>query len=72
MGVTTLRENLQKNIAAVKQLLPSEDILTYEFETADGVSCAFVYADGVVDKQLLGELAAKPLSNMNLQNEGYY
>lgn len=70
MGVTTLRENLQKNIAAVKQLLPSEDILTYEFETADGVKCAFVYADGVVDKQLLGELVAKPLSNMNLQNEG--
>ncbi len=51
-------------------MLPSEDILTYEFETADGVSCAVVYADGVVNKQLLGDLVARPLSKLILKNEG--
>ena len=68
--VNTLSENLQKNIIALKKLLPSEDILSYEFETADGVSCAIFYADGMVNKQLLGDLIARPLSRLSLQNEG--
>ncbi len=51
-------------------MLPSEDILQYLFETADGVSCAIVYADGVVNKQLLGDLVARPLSRLHLKNEG--
>ncbi len=51
-------------------MLPSEDILNYAFETADGVACAIVYADGVVNKQLLGDLVARPLSKLNLKNEG--
>ncbi|MBR2442334.1 MAG: spore germination protein [Clostridia bacterium] len=54
----------------MKKLLPSEDILSYEFETADGVSCAVVYADGMVNKQLLGDLIARPISRLSLKNEG--
>ena len=54
----------------MKKLLPSEDILTYAFETKDDVSCTIVYADGVVDKQLLGDLIARPLSRLSLKNEG--
>ena len=53
-----LRENLKK----IKAALPAEDILVYEFATADGVPCAAVYADGITDKELLGSLAARPLS----------
>ena len=68
--VNTLTKNLQKNLQTVKKLLPSEDILTYEFETQDGVSCALVYADGMVNKELLGALIAKPLSALVLQNQG--
>ncbi len=68
--MTTLSENLQKNLTAVKKLLPSEDILSYEFQTQDGVSCALVYADGVVNKELLGDLIARPLSRLNLKTEG--
>lgn len=54
----------------MKKLLPSEDILSYEFETADNTACAIVYADGIVNKQLLGDLVARPLSRLSLKNEG--
>lgn len=51
----------------MKKLLPSEDVLTYAFQTADGVDCALVYADGIVNKELLGSLVARPLSTLSLQ-----
>ena len=54
----------------MKKLLPSEDILTYEFKTQDGIACAILYADGIVNKQLLGDLIARPLSRLSLKNEG--
>ncbi len=54
----------------MKKLLPSEDILTYAFTTADGVACAIIYADGVVNKQLLGDLVARPLSRISFKKEG--
>ena len=72
--MNTLSSSLQENLKTLKKLLPSEDILTYEFKTADNVNCAVVYADGMVNKQLLGDLIARPLSKLSLsqktQNEG--
>ncbi len=68
--MNVLSKALQKNLSSLKKLLPSEDILSYEFQTADGVRCAVVYADGVVNKQLLGDLVARPLSKLNLRSEG--
>ena len=62
-----LSENLDKNLKELKKLLPSEDILTYEFTSADEINCAIVYADGVVDKHLLGDLIARPLSKTCLK-----
>ncbi len=53
---------LRQNVAAIKAILPAEDVLCYAFRTADGAACAAVYADGITDKELLGALAAKPLS----------
>lgn len=58
---------LDSNLKSIQKILPSEDILSYAFQTADGVACALVYADGIVNKQLLGELVAKPLSTLQLQ-----
>lgn len=58
--------DLKTNLSSLKELLPAEDILTYSFQTLDGVACAILYADGMVNKQLLGELIAKPLSELNL------
>ncbi len=66
--MNTLKSELQKNINHLKKLLPSEDILPYSFQTADNVNCAILYADGIVDKQLLGDLVARPLSRLELLN----
>lgn len=52
---------LEKNIKSVKDKLPSEDILVFEFASLSGKKFAAIYADGIADKQLLGELVAKPL-----------
>ncbi len=62
-------KQLNKNLTKLKKLLPAEDILTYSFESRDGTACAIVYADGMVNKQLLGELVARPLQRTDLRVE---
>ena len=52
---------LEKNIKSVKDKLSSEDILVFEFNSLKGKRFAVIYADGIADKQLLGELVVKPL-----------
>ena len=52
---------LEKSIKSVKDVLASEDIIVFEFASLDGKRFAAIYADGIADKQLLGELVAKPL-----------
>ena len=68
--MNTFTKSIRENLNELKKLLPSEDILTYDFETQDKTACAIVYADGIVNKQLLGDLIARPLSKLSLQNEG--
>lgn len=69
MVVLKVSKNLQLNLSTVKKALPSEDVLSYAFETADKTACAIVYADGVVNKQLLGDLVARPLSRLDFSQE---
>lgn len=64
--MNTFSIRLQQNITECKRRLPSEDIFTYVFQTADRVDCALIYTDGIVNKQLLGDLVARPLSRLNL------
>ena len=64
-----LQTDLQKNKTLFKKLLPAEDILTYDFQTADGVACTLIYADGIVNKELLAQLVAKPLSSLYLHEK---
>ncbi len=52
---------LEKSIKSVKDVLTSEDILVFEFTSDGGKKFAAVFADGIVDKQLIGELVVKPL-----------
>lgn len=52
---------LDKSVKAIKSILKSEDILTFEFVSDGGKKFAVIYADGIVDKQLIGELVVKPL-----------
>ncbi len=47
--------------------MPAEDVLSYEFKTKDGVDCVLFYADGMVNKELLGALVARPLSAAELK-----
>ena len=63
-----LSKNIRKNLTLFKKLLPATDILTYSFETKDGTECAVIYSDGMVNKQLLGDLVARPLSKLKLPN----
>jgi len=66
--VNILTDKLQKNLQTLKKALPAEDILSYAFTTADGTACALLYADGMVNKQLLGDLIARPLSKLSLRS----
>ena len=60
---------LDKNIKAVKGVLNSQDIIVFEFKSAKGKKFAAIYADGVADKQLLGELVVKPLRQVEKDAE---
>ncbi|MDE6691234.1 MAG: spore germination protein [Clostridia bacterium] len=53
--------SVKQRIGAVKKILPSEDILVFEFESSAGKKFAVIYADGIVDKNQIGELVIKPL-----------
>ena len=63
-----LKSTLQENCKLIKKLLPSEDILSYAFQTADKIDCILFYADGMVNKELLGALIARPLSALDLKS----
>lgn len=52
---------LEKHIKSVKDVLTSQDIIVFEFKSAEGKRFAAIYADGIADKALIGELVAKPL-----------
>ncbi len=56
--------DLKNRVEEVKALLPSEDILVFEFDSLDGKKFACIYADGIVDKNLIGELVVKPLRDV--------
>ena len=53
--------NLTSDAEALKKLLPAQDILLFPFETEAGMPFIAVYADGITDKELLGEQIARPL-----------
>lgn len=56
--------NLKRDIAAIKGKLTSADVLVFEFEAFCGRRFAAVYADGIVDKNMIGELVVKPLRDV--------
>lgn len=64
-GMKKLTNKCKDNVELLKNILTSEDILVFGFETKDGAACAAVYADGMTDKALLGEQIARPLSAEN-------
>lgn len=61
--------NLKGRVEEVKSYLTSEDILVFEFDSLDGKKFACIYADGIVDKSLLGELVVKPLRDVKREDD---
>lgn len=56
-----MSSSLLSKIKSIKQKLPSEDIFVFEFNSLQGKNFAVIYADGIVDKTMIGELIVKPL-----------
>ncbi len=54
---------LNRDVKALKTLLPAEDILTFAFTSERGLAFTLVYADPITDKELLGEQVIRPLLN---------
>ena len=46
--------SLKERIEGVKNILTSEDILVAEFDSLSGKKFACIYADGIVDKNMIG------------------
>lgn len=56
-----LYTSLEKTLTAIKKALPSPDIFTYRFMVGRK-EYAVAYADGLSDKELIGEQIIRPLS----------
>lgn len=54
---------LEKDVNALKKILPAEDILTFDFVSSEGLSFTAIFADPITDKELLGEQVVRPLLN---------
>ena len=59
--MNSLTGNLQQDCERLKGILSAQDILTFPFESADGLAFTLVFADAVTDKELLGEQVIRPL-----------
>ncbi len=53
--------SLKPRIKSVKKILPSQDVIVFEFTSLAGKRFACIYADGIADKNMIGELVVKPL-----------
>lgn len=52
---------LEKDVGQLKKILPAEDILSFDFISAQGLNFTVVFADPITDKELLGEQVVRPL-----------
>ena len=57
---------IKKQLEKIKAALPATDVLTYEF-SSEYNAFALVYADGLVNKEFLGDLVARPLLALQKQ-----
>lgn len=56
-----LSGKMEEDFAALKELLPAEDILSFDFAAEGGIAFRILYCDPVTDKDLLGTLVVRPL-----------
>jgi spore germination protein KA len=65
-----MTNSLHKRIEEIKKILPSQDIIVFEFASLSGQKFAAIYADGLADKNLLGELVIKPIRTLEQTYDG--
>ena len=53
--------DLATDFRALKERLPAEDILSFDFTAEGGISFRVLFCDPVTDKELLGTLVVRPL-----------
>ncbi len=53
--------NRERDVNALKQLLPLEDVLFTTYATENGIAFTVVYLDPLTDKAVLGEQVVRPL-----------
>ena len=68
-NIFDMNTNLKERVEEVKAQLTSEDVLVFEFDSLDGKKFACIYADGIVDKNLIGELVVKPLRAVKKEDD---
>ncbi len=59
-----LKNTLKNNVSVIKNILQSDDIVFFEFETVDKVSAVAVFSESLCDKELLGKQVVEPLINL--------
>ncbi|MBO5526184.1 MAG: spore germination protein [Clostridia bacterium] len=57
-----MKRSISENAMLIKRRMPSEDILSFSFTTRNGTACKLFYADGIVDKEMMGRLVITPLT----------
>ena len=62
MEIKEITGRAQEDAAALKALLPAQDILTFSFADGKGREYVCIFADALTDKDLLSEQALRPLS----------
>lgn len=62
--------SLQANLKTMQELLPAEDILNFTFVSGGGTNCAIMYADGVINKEVLGDEVIRPLQRSQEKLDG--
>lgn len=62
----TVKKDLQSNLKILKVLLPSDDVVFFEFQLP-GKSALAVYVDSITDRETLGLEVIAPLKNASLR-----
>ena len=60
-----LYAELQKNVATIKNIVGSDDIIYFEFILQNQTSAVAIYNETLADKELLGKLAISPMMEIS-------
>lgn len=62
-----LQKNVEKNIANIKKVIPSQDLIYYKFNAGE-IDFYAIYIDSITEKTDIGELLIKPMHEYTPKN----